>query len=232
LAFPAEAGWSPVGAAVRQHDRGVTVELTRDVGDPAAVVAQVERILSLDIHPVRDQHLAHQYLGAQDRQQDRTNSTASSSVLSLPTQRPRVPRSRNKNSTSMVGTAVVVIVWVTSASLSSKPVSVLSRLQTSEQARGRTRSRDADEPGAPLSQSACRRSLWARPRSQAEEAGVVGEGDRDIPGGQYAFDKLAEFLENSDNPRVRGGVKVVEILGKTADENYWVDNTSSVRFGE
>lgn len=49
LAFPAEVGWAPVGAAVRQHGRAVSVELSGDVDDPAAVVDQVERILSLDV---------------------------------------------------------------------------------------------------------------------------------------------------------------------------------------
>ncbi len=49
LAFPAEDGWVPVGAAVRQRDGAVTVELTGAVGDPEAVVAQVTRILSIDV---------------------------------------------------------------------------------------------------------------------------------------------------------------------------------------
>lgn len=49
LAFAAEAGWTAVGAAVRQHGRTVTVELTGDIGDRDAAVAQVERVLSLDV---------------------------------------------------------------------------------------------------------------------------------------------------------------------------------------
>lgn len=49
LAFPSDSGWEPVGAAVRQRDGNVTVELTGAVDDHDAVVAQVARILSLDI---------------------------------------------------------------------------------------------------------------------------------------------------------------------------------------
>ena len=40
------------------------------------------------------------------------------------------------------------------------------------------------------------------------------------------------MLEDSTDPRVQGAVKVVKIVGKPTDENYRVDNCSSVRFGE
>ena len=49
LAFPAETGWAPVGAAVRQRNGSVTVELTGDGGDHPAAADQVARILSLDV---------------------------------------------------------------------------------------------------------------------------------------------------------------------------------------
>ncbi len=50
LAFPADDGWAPVGAAVRQRDGVTTVELTGALGDHhEAVAAQVARILSLDV---------------------------------------------------------------------------------------------------------------------------------------------------------------------------------------
>jgi len=49
LAFPAEVDWPPVGAAIRQRGRTITVELTGDIDDQDRIVAQVERILSLDV---------------------------------------------------------------------------------------------------------------------------------------------------------------------------------------
>jgi 3-methyladenine DNA glycosylase/8-oxoguanine DNA glycosylase len=49
LAFPAEAGWTPVGAEVRQHGPTVTIALAGDPPAPDAFIAQVVRILSLDI---------------------------------------------------------------------------------------------------------------------------------------------------------------------------------------
>ncbi len=50
LGFPADDGWAPVGAAVRQRDGVTTVELTGALGDHhEAVAAQVARILSLDV---------------------------------------------------------------------------------------------------------------------------------------------------------------------------------------
>lgn len=49
LAFPAEDGWEPVGVAARQHGRTVTLELSGQVDDPAAVADQAARILSLDV---------------------------------------------------------------------------------------------------------------------------------------------------------------------------------------
>jgi hypothetical protein len=55
---------------------------------------------------------------------------------------------------------------------------------------------------------------------------------RDIPGGQFIFDRLARELESSNDPRVQGAVKVVKVVGAPTDENYRVDNCSSVRFGE
>ncbi|MGI8693668.1 MAG: DNA-3-methyladenine glycosylase family protein [Geodermatophilaceae bacterium] len=68
LAFPAEADWTPVGVAVRQHGGTVTVEVsggtgghdtrgtaghdTRGTAGHDTVVSQVERILSLDVDGV------------------------------------------------------------------------------------------------------------------------------------------------------------------------------------
>jgi hypothetical protein len=50
--------------------------------------------------------------------------------------------------------------------------------------------------------------------------------------GESLFDKLADELERSTDPTVQATVKVVKIVGKPTDENYRVDNCSSVRFGE
>jgi hypothetical protein len=56
---------------------------------------------------------------------------------------------------------------------------------------------------------------------------------KDIPGGELAFDIIKELVEDSDDPRVKGAVKVVNaIVGKPNDENYRVDNCSSVKFGD
>jgi hypothetical protein len=56
---------------------------------------------------------------------------------------------------------------------------------------------------------------------------------KDIPGGELAFDVIKDLVENSDDPRVKGAVKVVSaVVGKTNDENYRVDNCSSVKFGD
>jgi hypothetical protein len=56
---------------------------------------------------------------------------------------------------------------------------------------------------------------------------------KDIPGGELAFDIIKEIVEDSDDPRVKGAVKVVNaIVGKPNDENYRVDNCSSVKFGD
>lgn len=49
LAFPAEAGWLTIGAAVRQRGGTVTAELTGNVDDHDRVIGQVERMLSLDV---------------------------------------------------------------------------------------------------------------------------------------------------------------------------------------
>jgi hypothetical protein len=61
---------------------------------------------------------------------------------------------------------------------------------------------------------------------------MVGEAGQRHPRRQFVFDKLASMLEDSTDPRVQGAVKGVKIVGKPTDENYRVDNCSSVRFGE
>lgn len=49
LAFPVEGSWQTVGVRVRQDDAGVTAEIVSPKAPEAAVRAQVERILSLDV---------------------------------------------------------------------------------------------------------------------------------------------------------------------------------------
>jgi hypothetical protein len=53
----------------------------------------------------------------------------------------------------------------------------------------------------------------------------------EIPGGKTVFSKIMDMLKDSDDPRAKGVVVVVDTVIKQPDENYRVDNCSSVRFG-
>ena len=54
----------------------------------------------------------------------------------------------------------------------------------------------------------------------------------DVPGGKFVFDTVKNLLENSNDPRVKGSLVVVNAAFRPPDENYHVDNCSSVRFGQ
>jgi hypothetical protein len=55
---------------------------------------------------------------------------------------------------------------------------------------------------------------------------------QDLPGGQLIFDTVKNLLEESNDPRVKGSLVVVNAVFRPPDENYHFDNCSSVRFGE